>query len=238
MKEPEQISNRMSGWRAFAVAGAISIALSMTMAAVFAVTPVRYGLPGAYSWTAARRAAGPGVREVGQSFISTAPGLYRVEFLVNEEPPSPLVFHLREAPSGRNLVTRVVQPRRAEHAEFIEVPVMFPPIEDSAGKRYYFFVDSGRQDRPGGLPVIVSLVDAYASGVRLNGHERRNSDIIFKTYHEASPLAAAAALWARLPLEKPRIYGRWFFGLALVAYFLGLGYAICRFGSPELWRTR
>jgi hypothetical protein len=100
--------------------------------------------------------------KVGQSFVAHYPGLYRIDVLLTtfgHRSVPDLVFHLRaDGPQGEELCTTTVDGAAIVDNAF--QPFTFPPLDDSAGRSYFFYLES-----PGADP-------RDAVGVRISNGER------------------------------------------------------------------
>lgn len=152
-------------------------------------------------------------RTVGQSFVGTAPGLYRLDVPVARCGPNshPVLLHLQEEGSGEHLLTVELNALVLEDAcSLIRRPntyqsFTFTPIESSQGKRLYFHLESPRSTSEHPLLVNFQSQDVYVEGTRyVDGFEDRG-DLAFKAYYKGSPLAVGSLLLSRLTEGKPAL---------------------------------
>lgn len=122
--------------------------------------------------------------QLGQTFEAQSSNLCGVEVLFatfGRENRRPIVFHLADASDpGRDLVRQEIPPSGVvDNAWF---GVFFPPLADSEGQSYFFYVEAPEASSAEKLAVWSSRGDAYPAGtVTLNGQSGRN-DLAFKTY--------------------------------------------------------
>lgn len=100
--------------------------------------------------------------KVGQSFVAHYPGLYRIDVLLttfDRRQVSDLVFHLQaDGPEGAELFTTSLDGAAIVDNAF--QPFIFPPLDDSAGRSYFFYLESPGADQD------------EAAGVRLSNGDR------------------------------------------------------------------
>lgn len=150
-----------------------------------------------------------GPRTVGQTFVAHRPRLTAVEILAvaydpQPEQPQSLVFHLRESPASTvDLATVRLDSHHLQHNDVQRFT--FPPIEDSAGRPFYFFLEGSDGNR---VTAWSSSVDVYGEGTMWAGGQEARGDLQFKTFHDedvalvASDLAHGIVVggWLVLPI--------------------------------------
>ncbi|MCW4027288.1 MAG: hypothetical protein NWE76_07395 [Candidatus Bathyarchaeota archaeon] len=151
-------------------------------------------------------------RRVGQSFIAEGSGLYRLDLLLARRGPNshPVIFHLQEdqvAPS--DTVTVEVN---ASLLEDVSSPIRkpntyksftFAPIEDSSGKRFFFYVESPLSTTEDPLLLKFQSHNAYLQGKRYVDGMEDSGDLAFKAYYKGAPLETSDLLLRRLSEGKP-----------------------------------
>ncbi len=108
--------------------------------------------------------------EQGQSFVAAADGLDTVCVMLatyGGRARGDLVFHLRERPDGPDLVTARID--TAAVPDNTLYPFRFPPIQDSAGRRFYFAVAGTGTSPAEGATIWYSRADRYPDGERWVG---------------------------------------------------------------------
>jgi len=120
----------------------------------------------------------------GQSFISAYDGLDGVYLRFNDggSGGDSIVFHLRETPSSPDIVEVEARPE----GDDLSQAVRFPAIAGSAGKEYYFFVES-----PGSAPddppaIYYNTADTYHHGTAYLDNKPIGGDLYFITRYRPS----------------------------------------------------
>jgi hypothetical protein len=168
-----------------------------------------------------------GSLKVGQSFVASRPGLCRVDLLLarnGRTNRSPVVFHLREGPEARaDLATVTIKASRLEDVTtmvrrpYVYQSFSFPPFPDSAGKTFYFWVES-----PESSPDDPLLARYHAGDVYPEGAMSIDGDLAFKAYYAKGFLRNTALLLQRLVEHKPLPWGSKAFHVALFIAYLAL----------------
>lgn len=149
---------------------------------------------------------------VGQSFVSEAPNLYRLDVLLARQGANshPVLLHLQEEqPVAADLVTAEVNASvledvsRAIRRPRTYASFTFAPIPDSSGKRFFFYVasPSSRADQP--LLVRLQSRDVYPDGAAYLDGAKASADLAFKAFYRSGAFGAATLLLSRLSDEKP-----------------------------------
>lgn len=120
----------------------------------------------------------------GQSFRATNNNLYRVDIycIFNNGGSGPSVyFHLKEMPTaGRDLIVMELDSCGEETGL---VTARFPPIADSAGRSYYFYLDAPKaQNSP--ITLFLAQEDSYLEGSAHQNGEPVDGDLLFAAYTE------------------------------------------------------
>src|SRR5689334_14741108 len=103
----------------------------------------------------------------GQTFVANHDGLTKIEVLVATYratlPSGDLVLHLRAYPDQQNEIASAVIPAPTIKDNGY-VALGFPPIDNSAGKSYYFYLEP--RDIPPNYPLTVwrSTTEVYPNG--------------------------------------------------------------------------
>jgi hypothetical protein len=127
--------------------------------------------------------------KVGQSLVAHYPGLYRIDVLLTtfgRRRVSDLVFHLQaDGPEGEELFSTAVDGATIVDNAFQSF--IFPPLDDSAGRSYFFYLES-----PGADP-------DEAAGVRLSVGDRDSEGRLYITHPKKRPGDEKAAPPADFP---------------------------------------
>jgi hypothetical protein len=173
-----------------------------------------------------------GPLKVEQSFVASQPGLYRVALLLarkGQTNRSPVVFHLREgAEATADLATVTLN---ASHLEDVTTMVRrpyvyqsfsFSPIPDSAGKTFYFRVQSPQSPADDPLLVRYQAGDVYPEGAMSIDGSAIDGDLAFRAYYTKGVLGNAALLLERLVEHRPFPWGSKAFYVAIFVVYLML----------------
>lgn len=120
---------------------------------------------------------------MGQSLICPRNGLYRIDILLatyNRRNDRDLVFHLRHAPGEDDLVTIRFNASEVEDNSFF--PLTFPPIPDSGGQNFYFFLESPDSEPGNAITVWGVTENVYPEGRSYRNHRRAGGEVAFRIY--------------------------------------------------------
>ena len=120
----------------------------------------------------------------GQSFVSMQNGLCRIDLSTatfGRTNTAPVVFYLRDSAEASENIVSVTIPGPAIQNER-PTKIEFPPLADSAGKQYYFYIES-----PGAVPgnaitVYANANDQYAGGTAYRNGQPVDGDLAFTAY--------------------------------------------------------
>ena len=173
-----------------------------------------------------------GPLKAGQSFVASRPGLCRVALLLAREGRtnrSPVVFHLREgAKATADLATVTIN---ASHLKDVTTMVRrpyvyqsfsFSLIPDSAGKTFYFWIESPQS--PAGDPLLArsQAGDVYPEGVMSIDGSAIDGDLAFRAYYTKGFFGNVALLLERLVEHRPFPWGSKTFYVAIFIVYLVL----------------
>jgi hypothetical protein len=173
-----------------------------------------------------------GPLKVGQSFVASRPSLCRVALLLARKGRtnrSPVVFHLREgAKATADLATVTLN---ASHLEDVTTMVRrpyvyqsfsFSPIPDSAGKTFYFWVESPQSLADDPLLVRYQAGDVYPEGTISIDGLAIEGDLAFRAYYTKGFLSNTTLLLERLVEHRPFPWGSKAFYIAIFIVYLVL----------------
>lgn len=173
-----------------------------------------------------------GPLKVGQSFVASRPGLYRVDLLLARKGRtnrSPVIFHLREgAEATADLATVTIYATPLEDVTtmvrrpYIYQSFSFSPISDSAGKTFYFWVESPQSPADDPLLVRYQAGDVYPEGAMFTDGSSIDGDLAFKVYHTREFLGNTVLLLERLVEHRPFPWGSKAFYVAVFIVYLVL----------------
>jgi len=170
----------------------VSIGLGFVLAKITAVQPQEVISSGSVlSQEIADVAAGEiyGALKIGQSFVSPDNGLYRIDLLLAtyaRENDREVIFRLRRTPEGEDLATIRFNASEVRDNSFYRLD--FPPISDSAGESFYFFLESPDSE-PGNAITIWGITrNVYDEGRAYRNHRPAGGEVAFRAYTEGGSL--------------------------------------------------
>jgi hypothetical protein len=188
-----------------------------------------------------------GPLKVGQSFVASQPGLCRVALLLARKGRtnrSPLVFHLREgAEATADLATVTIKASRLEDVTtmvrrpYVYQSFAFSPIPDSAGKTFYFWVESPHSPTDDPILARYQAADVYPEGAMSIDSSTLESDLAFKAYYTKGFFGNATLLLERLAEHRPFPWGSKAFYVAAFAVYLMLFAGLVQLTSSNLLLT-
>ncbi len=127
----------------------------------------------------------------GQAFIAAHNGLTKIEVLVATYgatlPSGDVFFHLNGYPDEQNQIATADIPA-STIKDNSYVALQFPPIDNSAGKSYYFYLETRDIPPRYALTVWHSTTDIYAGGRFFIDRQPQNQDLYFRVfYHSSGP---------------------------------------------------
>lgn len=123
---------------------------------------------------------------VGQTFVARYPNLSRIEIMLSTSGtlPSSLTLHLRNGPrEDKDLAISTIAAQPVQDRDCYTFS--FPPIADSAGRTFYFFLELPTAPT-GYITVWGDKSDAYREGTSFLDHRPASGDLYFVAY---SPLS-------------------------------------------------
>jgi hypothetical protein len=173
-----------------------------------------------------------GSLKVGQSFVASQPGLCRVALLLAQKGRtnrSPVVFYMREGTEATaDLITVTNNASCLEDVTtmirrpYVYQSFSFSPIPDSAGKTFYFWVESPQSPADDSLLVRYQAEDVYPEGAMSIENSAISGDLAFKAYYAKGTFGNVALLLERLVEHKPFPWSSKAFYLAIFIVYLAL----------------
>jgi hypothetical protein len=164
---------------------------------------------------------------LGQTFQIANNNLYRVDIhsIVNKgHNGSNLYFHLKQSPATSQDLIAIQLTLGEEETGLLTAT--FPPIADSAGKSYYFYLDApGAEYSP--ISLFLTQEDTYSEGSAYQNSEPVGGDLLFAAYSEDAytPPRVFTEFLARASQDKPFFI----FYLSLIGLvILALGFVLRR----------
>ncbi len=173
-----------------------------------------------------------GPLKVGQSFVASRPGLYRIALLLARKGwtnRSQVVFHLREGTEATaDLATVSINASRLEDVTtmvrrpYVYQSFSFSPIPDSAGKTFYFRLESPKSPADDPLLVRYQTGDVYPEGTMSIDDSAIDGDLVFRAYYTKGFPGNVALLLERLVEHRPLPWGSKAFYIAIFLVYLVL----------------
>lgn len=140
---------------------------------------------------------------MGQSFICPRNGLYRIDILLatyNRRNDRDVIFHLRHAPEGDDLVTIGFNASEVEDNAFF--PFTFPAIPDSRGQEFYLFLESPDSEPGNAITLWGVTENVYPEGRSYRKHRPAGGEVAFRIYAKGySPLDRVSDFLAQNALQ-------------------------------------
>jgi hypothetical protein len=150
-----------------------------------------------------------GERTVGQTFVASYPGLYRIDIFLDTSDHTDTydaTFHLREGPQAANdLYSAHFDPGGVEDDAYHTFA--FDPIRDSAGRTFYFFLSASQAEQGDAFVLWKSREDTYPGGQAYINGAPLEGDLVFLTYYEPPWFYRLITLLDRLAANKPGPWG-------------------------------
>lgn len=144
-----------------------------------------------------------GPTAMGQSFICPRNGLYRIDILLttyNRRNDRDIIFHLRHAREGDDLATIRFNASEVEDNAFFSFT--FPPIPDSGGQNFYFFLESPASEPGNAITVWGVTENVYPEGKSYRNHRRAGGEVAFRVYAKGySPLDRVSGFFTQNALQ-------------------------------------
>ncbi|HID64259.1 MAG TPA: hypothetical protein EYP49_16190 [Anaerolineae bacterium] len=170
-----------------------------------------------------------GSRTVGQTFICPCVELNSIAVLprFGDSPPANLTLHLRTlSDAGHDLRRATVQTADLRSDEYTDFG--FVPIANSAGTKFYFYVESTDQEKAetgndkAATRLLRTTNDVYAWGEMYVDDGPATGDLAFKVSCSPSMPGVATNILRRITDNKPLLWGNVTFYAMLAALYLGL----------------
>jgi len=165
-----------------------------------------------------------GDTQVGQTFAAPYPDLYRVDVLlltygrINTED---IVFHLKTSPKDEEDLLKVTINAR-EVTDGAYFGFTFPRIPDSAGKSFFFYLDSPESVPGDAITVGSKDGDSYTKGTAYVNGSPRERDLTFVAHYRPGLWEITNVVLDRLVENKPSIWGDWRLHLSLAFLYIAL----------------
>jgi len=158
-------------------------------------------------------------KTVGQTFLARYNHLHRIDLFMGTYARTnthEVLFHLKTDPEASNeiftLSFNASQVQDAAYRSFT-----FPPIPNSAGRTFYFYLESPASYKGNAITLWMQAQDLYPQGRMFRNGTPQTADLRFQAFYQASYQDRMVALLDRLVENKPSIWGeKWFYLLLAV----------------------
>ncbi|GAB4545033.1 MAG: hypothetical protein Kow0063_38950 [Anaerolineae bacterium] len=152
-----------------------------------------------------------GETTLGQTFVAPHSGLNRIDVMLfdyGRQNTQPVIFHLRESPEAATDLFAQTFSASDVHGLAWHTFV-FPPLPESEGKSYFFYLESPTSSPGDAITFGGSLRNLYAKGsAYLNRQAIPEADLAFRTYYaDITAAQKIQMLFARLAAHKPAPWG-------------------------------
>lgn len=164
-----------------------------------------------------------GGETVGQTFLSRYNHLHRVDiFMGTYARPNTreVIFHLKTAPEAPDDVF-ALSFNASDVEDYGYHSFAFPPIPDSAGRAFFFYVESPLSVEGNAISIWMQPRDLYPQGTMFRNGVPAGGDLRFQAYYQGSYRDKVMALLDRLAANKPSIWGEKRFYILLIVMTVG-----------------
>jgi hypothetical protein len=167
-----------------------------------------------------------GDTRVGQQFTAPWPGLYRIAVALDRATASDareVTFHLKNDPAAsEDLWSTTFSTDDVQNGGWYTFE--FPPIRNSGGQAYYFFLESA-DTAPGGAIAVGYSADAVLDGASAHFNDQPIAgNLQFRTLYSLRTREKVGLLLSQMAEGRPYLLGnRWFYAALAVTYGLVLG---------------
>jgi hypothetical protein len=129
-----------------------------------------------------------GGRVYGQSFVSDLDNLYRIDLSTatfSRINSAPVIFYLKDSPQTDTAIRSITLPG-PEIQNDRPTSFVFEPIPNSAGKSFYFVIESPEATPGNAITVYASEYDQYPQGAAYQNTQFVNGDLAFTAYSRES----------------------------------------------------
>jgi len=120
----------------------------------------------------------------GQSFISAGDNFYRIDLSTatfSRTNSAPVIFNLKDSSQANTVIVSITL-SGSEIQNERPTSFVFPPITNSAGKSYYFFIESPEATPGNAITVYANQVDQYPDGNAYRNNQAIDGDLAFTAY--------------------------------------------------------
>jgi hypothetical protein len=120
----------------------------------------------------------------GQSFVCTREDLYRIDLgtaTYGRTNSASVVFHLKSSPEAGTDIVSITLPGPEIQNE-CPTSIEFPPLTDSQGKSFFFYIESPEGTPGDAITVYANAQDQYADGSAYRNGQAVSGDLAFTAY--------------------------------------------------------
>ena len=166
-----------------------------------------------------------GEKKIGQTFKAQYDALCAVDVLMatyKRDITGEIIFHLkREVGASDDLFQKKVDAQKIKDNRYFRYE--FPEIEDSKGKRYFFYFEAAEAKPGNALTIWANDADRYFEGEKIIDREAAQGDLIFKTVYDKAFREKAELYLNEITRAKPfPLNKKWFY-----IGFIGLFFLSC-----------
>lgn len=165
----------------------------------------------------------------GQSFVCTRDNLYRIDLSTAtyaRTNSAPVTFHLQGSPEESTDIVSITLPG-SEIQNERPTSIVFPPLPDSQGRSYYFYIESPEGTPGDVITVYANAHDQYADGTAYRNGQAVAGDLVF-TAHSRQAFTFPG-VWhdflSRFAQDKPFLVC---YGILILGVCAGLFVSLCR----------
>jgi hypothetical protein len=157
----------------------------------------------------------------GQTFVSVAPGLHRIDVLLaTYARPNThnVVFHLKAGPDAvEDIYTEVFN--ASDVVDNAYRNFAFPAIQDSAGKTYFFYLESPESEPGDAITIWGNPDNPYPDGYGYLNDMATGGDLNFQAYYSPDLWHRVMLLLDQLRAGRSGVWGsRWPYASLLSGY--------------------
>ncbi len=167
-----------------------------------------------------------GDNRFGQTFVACCADLYRIDIVMStygRRNTKDVVFRLKEGLTAQpDMVS--LQFNASKVIDEAWYSFVFPPISDSIGKEFYFYLESPASEPGNAITVMGQEGDPYSDGQAFINGQPAPGDVAFRAHYRTTGQQKADLILKGLTANKPSVFGdpNYYIILA-VAYVLLLG---------------
>lgn len=164
--------------------------------------------------------------QFGQTFVASHPDLYRIDVMMStygRRNTHDVIFHLKEGLDAQTDILSITFNASDVRDERWQ-SFTFPPIPDSAGRSFYFYLESPASELGNAVSVMGRNDDLYPGGQGFINNHPTPGDMTFRIFYRMSLKQKTNWVLESLSAHKPSVWGsKKFYTLLAILYVLLLG---------------